>query len=149
MSKLKQDDAGQESFREQCKSGFGTATDRKNQKQFVYWAFLWAITLVAATWLLKNGHVTAPFSWLLAIIPTAFGVGGLLAYLRFLREADELVRKIELEGLAIGFGAGVLFIIGYQLLEQVGLPVISAHKIGAVMLFAWVFGQIIARRRYQ
>jgi hypothetical protein len=69
--------------------------------------------------------------------------------MRFLREADELVRKIELEGLAIGFGVGVLFLLGYQLLEQVGLPEISAHKTAAVMLFAWLFGQVIARRRYR
>ncbi len=148
MNQIEKPNSGA-SFWQQCKHSFGTEADRKNQKRFVLWMFLWAITLVAAAWLLKGEYLQAPFSWLIAGVPSVLGLIGLSAYLRFLREADELVQKIELEGLAIGFGVGVLFIIGYQLLELVGLPAIPARKIGAVMLFAWVFGQVIARSRYR
>ena len=149
MNDIKDNETGQKSFWGQHMHGYGTETDRRNQKQFTLWALLWAITLVASTWLLREEFFSAPLSWLFAIVPSLVGLGGLFAYMRFLREADELVRKIELEGLAIGFGIGVLFLMGYQLLEQVGLPAISAHITAAVMLFAWLFGQVLARRRYR
>jgi hypothetical protein len=149
MRNLEKESTDGRGFIELCKHSFGTPKDRKNQKQFMYWMVIWALTLLASSWLLKGDYLSSPFSWLIAIFPTVLGLGGLFAYIRFIRDADELIQKIELEGLAIGFGVGVLFVIGYPLLEQAGLPAISAPKTGAVMLFAWVFGQINARRRYQ
>lgn len=149
MNDINKEDLPKSGFWALCQYSFGTQRDQKNQKQFVYWAFLWAGSLLAAAWLLKGDYVSAPLSWLVAIVPTILGIVSMFVYLRFLREADELIRKIELEGLALGFGVGVLFLIGYPLLEQVGLPPISAQKTGAVMLFAWVFGHIFARMRYQ
>lgn len=149
MKEIENNDSQQESFLEQCRSGFGTKTDRKNQKHFVFLMFIWAVLFIASTWLLKGEYFDGILSYIVAILPTVVGLVGVLSYVKFLRETDELIRKIELEGLAIGFGVGVLCILGYPLLVMVGLPPISIQTAGAVMLFAWVFGQIIARRRYR
>ena len=137
-----------ESLSATCAKVFGTPLDQKNQKNFFHWTLLWAVTLLATTWMLKAEYVTAPLSWIIAVLPSMLGIGALFSYMRFLRQADEFIRKIELEGLALGFGGGVLFLMGYSALEQVGMPALG-HKSGAVMLFAWVFGQLIARRLNQ
>ncbi|MCF6262785.1 MAG: hypothetical protein L3J24_04265 [Xanthomonadales bacterium] len=149
MNDFNKEDASSGSFKDICKYNFGTQKDRQNQKLFLYWTILCAVSLLVAAFLLKGDHVSAPLSWLVAIVPSILGTICMFMFLRFLREADEMMRKIELEGLALGFGVGVLFLIGYPLLEQVGLPPISSQKTGAVMLFAWVIGHIVARTRYQ
>ncbi|HSM15358.1 MAG TPA: hypothetical protein VLA66_14925 [Thermoanaerobaculia bacterium] len=43
-----------------------------------------------------------------------------LACLRFLREADELLRKIHLEGMAYGFGVAFVLSTGAPLAERAG-----------------------------
>jgi hypothetical protein len=68
--------------------------------------------------------------------------------LRFLRQADELLQKIQLEGLAIGFAAGAFFALGYQLLEHLGAPELDVSAPVTVMMFGWAFGQLLASRRY-
>lgn len=128
---------------------FGSAKDRSNQIRYISWMMIWAVSYVAATWLLKADYFSSPFTWLLAIMPSILGVIGFITYLRYLREADEMLQKIELEGLAIGFGVGVIFSLGYLTLEHVGLPEISASTIVVVMLFAWAFGNVLAARRYR
>lgn len=149
MNNMNEQETARSSLKDLCQYNFGTQKDRQNQKLFLYWTIVCAISLLAAAWLLKGDYISVPFSWLVAIVPSILGVICMFMFLRFLREADEMMRKIELEGLALGFGVGVLFLIGYPLLEQVGLPPISSQKTGAVMLFAWVFGHIVARRRFQ
>ena len=77
---------------------FGTRTDRRNQLVVVAWLFAWAISFVAAKWTLKSGEAIPLALQLAAVaVPTILAIGGVLAFLKFLREADELVRRIELE----------------------------------------------------
>ncbi len=150
MNEMNSKKTEQQSLWSMIKCGSGTAQDRRNQYRFTAWMLAWAISLVAATWALKSEFdFSHPLDWFIAIVPTTFGIAGLFAYLRFLREADEMIRRIQLEGLAIGFGVGVLFIMGYLLLERVGAPAINSHDTVAIMMLAWVFGQLMAMRRYR
>jgi hypothetical protein len=68
---------------------------------------------------------TPPLTWLIAAVPTFLGLLLIQIYVRFLRSADELLRKTHLEGLALGFGASFLFLTGYQLFEPLGAPVLD------------------------
>lgn len=144
------DDTGRRSMWEMIKSCSGTARDRQNQYRFTAWILAWAVSFVGAAWVLKhNPQLEAPVTWLLAFGPTIFGIGALLSYLRFLRQADELLQKIQLEGLAIGFGAGAIFSMGYSLFERVGAPTLDIGDMLAVMMFGWVIGQLVSMRRYR
>ena len=128
----------------------GTAADRRNQYRFVAWLAGWAVSFVAATWLLETydelGRGTA---WSIAVVPNLFAIAALFAYLRFLREADELVRRIQLEGLAFGFGAGVIFAMAYFTLERLGVPQLTGDRVVFVMMMAWVVGQLAATWRFR
>ncbi len=127
----------------------GTAADRRNQYWFLGWMFAWAVSFVAATWALVGLEPDGAAAWLVAAGPNVFSVAALLAYLRFLRMADELLRQIQLEGLALGFGAGVLFAVGYQLLVLAGAPQAQLSDLAGVMMVAWAVGQLLATRRYR
>jgi hypothetical protein len=87
----------------------------------------------------------APFV-LIPLVPSAFA---LRAYLRFLGRMDELGRKIQLEALAIGFGAAGMLTFAYGFLENAGFPQLSYVFVFPLMIFLWGVGGIIATRRYQ
>ncbi len=136
------------SFRRACQAHM-TQADKRNARIFTVWTFVWALSFVAATFLLVDEIVArAPLTWLVALVPTALGLQTVRSYVRFLRAADELLRKVHLEGLALGFGAGVIFVMGYGLLEHIGAPALDITDPILVFFFFWALGQWLAMRRY-
>jgi len=89
--------------------------------------------------------VRVPFV-LIPLIPSAFA---LRAYLRYLGRMDELGRKIQLEALAIGFGAAGMLTFAYGFLENAGFPQLSYVFVFPLMIFLWGIGGAVATRRYQ
>ena len=128
----------------------GTAADRRNQYRLIVWCLVWAGGFVAAAWALRpDVALDSRAAWVVALVPIALSVPALLAYLRFLRMTDELLRKIQLEGLALGFGAGAILGLGYPLLERIGAPTLTSGAIVVVMMFAWALGQLLGVLRYR
>jgi hypothetical protein len=141
------DTAGTKSWRSiQC-AGM-TETDRKNQMRFVRWTLAWAIAFVLATFLLEDGRLPEAAAWLVALAPSLLGLGAIGAYFRFLRDADELLRKIQLESLALAFGAGMLFMLGYRLHERAGAPGLDMNDPLLVMCLVWAGSQMYLNSRY-
>ncbi len=116
--------------------------------QLLGWTLAWALAFVAASWTLRGDSVAGGAAWVVALVPNLLAVAVVLVYMRFLRDADELVRRIQLEGLAFGFGAGVIFAMGYQLVERAGAPQLSLADLAAGMMLAFVVGVVRANRRY-
>ena len=130
--------------------GSGTAKDYNNQRKIIRWSLAWAGALIGATWLIETFEgLTGGVSWVIALIPIATSIGALMAYLVFLRNADEMQRRMQIEGLAVGFGGGWFFAISYQVLERAGAPELSITALILVMTGAWMVGQWLAIRRYQ
>jgi uncharacterized membrane protein YjjB (DUF3815 family) len=127
----------------------GTVADRRNQYRYLAWAALWAASFATATWALSRGLVQGgTAAWATAILPLIPGLLALRAYLRFLTEADELIRKIQFESLAFGFGCGVLAGLGYPLLERAGAPE-APELMLLVMMFGWAIRQLWAMHQYR
>ena len=89
--------------------------------------------------------IRAPFV-LIPLIPSGFA---LRAYVRYLGRMDELGRRIQLEALAIGFGAAGMLTFAYGFLENAGFPQLSYVFVFPLMLFLWGIGGAIAARRYR
>ena len=150
MADLKQGDDQPSGLWKAVVACSGTEADRRNQYRFVAWLAVWGVTFLGATWLLQNNENLGPtLAWSVAILPNLFSVAALFAYLKFLREADELVRHIQMEGLAFGFGAGVIFAMAYFTLERVGVPELTGDKTIFVMMMGWVVGQLVATWKYR
>lgn len=112
------------------------------------WTLAWALAFVGASWVLRGDSVAGGAAWVVALVPNLLAVGVVLVYMRFLHNADELVRRIQLEALAFGFGVGVIFAMGYQLVERAGGPQLSLADLAAGMMLAFVVGVVRANRRY-
>ena len=89
--------------------------------------------------------IRVPFV-LIPLIPSAFA---LRAYLRYLGRMDELGRRIQLEALAIGFGAAGMLTFAYGFLENAGFPQLSYVFVFPLMMALWGIGGAIAARRYR
>ena len=82
------------------------------------------------------------------MIPIALSFPGMLACLRFIREADEFMRKVQLDGIAIGFGAGFVFCLGYPMLEHVGAPHLPIIVATVPLGFGWAIGSFSVAFRH-
>lgn len=134
------------SWWEAIKRCSGTKADRRNQYWFSAWAFAWAISFVAANWFIGEHNPAGGLLWLVASAPILFAVAALLAYMHFLHEADELLRKIQIDGLAFGFGAALIFTSAYSLFEVAGAPPADMFM---VMIAAWMIGMLVGTWRYR
>jgi hypothetical protein len=127
-----------------------TEADDRNIKAFSVWCFLWAVGFVLALSLVKNfREALGPISWALALVPIILGLPVMRAFLRYLREADEFTRKIQLEGIAMGFGAGFLFVMGYYTLQQFGAPPLPIVVAVVPMTLGWALGSLLVAARYR
>jgi drug/metabolite transporter (DMT)-like permease len=114
------------------------------------WLFIWMLAWVAANIMIKEELATSGVPAVAAVaLPALLGIVVIYAYWKFIREADELQRKIHLDALALGFGIGVIGALTMHLLAR--LDVISAQDIstiGAVMMVVYSIGVLLGTRRF-
>lgn len=136
-------------------SDAATSTDRRNGRILNVWLAIWMAVYLASTWLLKNhGEDSLPIAAGGLLATALFAIPAYRAYLRFLREADEMTRMIQVKAMAIGFAAGVLASFLDQFLERV---VALGPRLGVldffnnplmVMILAFTFASWTLQRRY-
>ena len=129
--------------------GFGLKpSDLPLQRDFLLWTLAWAVTYVAATQAIVAGWVVSgPMLWLAVALPLGVALMALRAYWMLLRHMDELMRRVQYEGTALGFAITLVVVVGYVLFERVGAPGLSANTIILTMMISWAVGQLIAVRR--
>lgn len=126
-----------------------TRRDRRAQRRIRTWSLLWALSLIAVTLAIRRWHLSSGL--ILAGIASSalLGLGTLLAYRRFLRETDELRRKIELDALALAFGVGVIGGMTYWLLTIAeAVSTASFGFVFAAMILVYPAGVLVGLRRY-
>jgi riboflavin transporter FmnP len=119
--------------------------DRQNEKRVNILAFLWALCLIGAALLVAWPGLPDWLGWALAIVPAFFGVLTMRAYLKLLREMDELLRHMQFEAMAVGFGTGL--ILGNTLVIIDGFPrSFIAPAIVAPMAIAYCIRIVLGAR---
>lgn len=127
----------------------GLARDRRNRRSVTLWSLAWSLVFVAVTFGIQI--LKWPFAAALAgALGTAIlGLGTVLAYRRYLVDADELRRKIEVEALALAFGVGVFGGLSCWLLVVSGaLGVVVFAYVFSAMVLTHVLGVYLGCRRY-
>ncbi len=133
---------------ERC--GDTTPRDWLNSKRMLWSLLAWAVSFAGLSQLIKRDLLPAgPIPWLLTAVPVIAGVLVILAYGRYLSEADELQRTIHLQALALGFGGAFFAASGYELLERLGAPKLDFSDLTLVMVFFYGLGFFLGRRRYR
>ena len=126
-----------------------TPQDLRNLRNFNILALTAMSMFVAATILIGKGFIErGALAWTLIGVALVLSLLMVRSYMHFLRHADELLRKIQLEGLALGFGAGVIFMLGWRLFERMGAPKLDIADGVLPMVVFWAVGQYLGYRRY-
>src|SRR5262249_55566524 len=98
---------------------FTTASDRKSKRRADRWMLVLAVTSVAAAATLRwRASLPTAVPWCAVGAASLLALQAGRAYFVFLRGADELLRKIQLEALAWGFGAGGAVALLYPLWQK-------------------------------
>lgn len=126
-----------------------TERDRRNSRRVNYWLLVWAVSFVAVTFGLSRDLLPGgPLTYLAIAGTSVLGLIGVLAYIRFIREADELKRKIQLEALALGFGGGFLATFTLSLIERASGAQMDLGDPFLAMVAFYVVGVVLGARRY-
>ena len=127
-----------------------TKVEQRNIRSVWFWCSVWVAGVFAAAIAHKAfPQLRSPFVWLLALVPIGLSFPLVLANVRFIREADEFMRKVQLEGIAIGFAASFVFCLGYQALEHLGAPRLSMGVAAAPLGLGWAIASFIVAYRHR
>jgi hypothetical protein len=128
-----------------------THRDKRNFKPLAICFGLWTASFIAASLFLPRGFFAPaalpPWEWPLAILPLVFGTLVAYYFQRFLRGTDELMRRIHLEALAVGFAAAFVFGMGAGLLNRLGVPQVSGLT-WAVMVIGYLVKLALSSTQY-
>ena len=127
------------------------ARDIKNANLVNLWAIAWAASLAIISFISKYEWYSATLPITMAFVfNSGIGVGMILAYKRFLKELDEMERKIQLDALASSVGVTLVVFGGYSILDKVGMaPELQASSLIVLIALTYMAGIIIGRIRYQ
>lgn len=125
-------------WREHCDEEYARPAGKRYVRAMWPILFAYSLILFFAGWMIKRGIEFMPLRALVAVLPVVPLVFLLRIGLRYLRETDELQRRIEIE--AIGIAALLVSILYFAggLLQQAKVLSLNA---GAVMI--WVFPLIM------
>lgn len=127
------------------------ARDIRNANIVNMWALAWAATLLLTSFL-------SGYEWYSSTTPTmigfvvhvGIGLAMFFAYRRFLKELDEMERKIQLDALASSVGITVIGFSAYSILEKAGfMPDLKPSYLIVLIALTYMAGIIIGRIRYQ
>jgi hypothetical protein len=103
--------------------------------------------------ILENTALAGPLRIVIAMLPVPFFVFFLLTEVRYMRNLDELQRRIQLEALAVAFPVVLLLLMTLGLLQVAGIAISqedwSYRHIWFLALLAYAVGVKTAERRYR
>lgn len=117
-------------------------------RRIMHSAVLLLVGLFLSQWLLGQ-DLAQPYQLIAAVLPAIPGV--LLAYAigSAIAQLDELQRRIQLEGIGIGFGMALVISMTYALLLEVGVPQVSWMLVPLLMLVCWMVGKLWTMWKYR
>jgi hypothetical protein len=130
-------------------AGRHSARDAKLERRTNVWLLAAALAYVGATAALRfPAVVPRALAGCAVALTLALFTLAIRSYLRFLHGADELLRRIQTEALALGFAAGAVFSLLYPLLEDLGAPDLGTHATPLVLMLGWGLGSWLGERRF-
>ena len=132
-------------------SGSWAARMLKSHIRLVSWIFAWTATMVLADKAeLYGWYSSSAISMLAIVINAGIGLGMVVTFIRFLKDLDELQRKIQFDSLALAMGIGLVGSFSYSLL--VTAKFIVDPEISDIILLitlTYVVGIIVGQVRYR
>ena len=139
-------------WRDHCDEMYSQPAGKRYIKALWPILIFYSLSLFASIWTIKHGVESVPLRTIVAITPALAIVLLMRAALRYLREIDELQRRIETESIGVASLLTSLLYFGAGLLQQA-----KVIDIGAGVAMIWVFpllcliygiAKMILTRRY-
>ena len=127
------------------------AQTKKNTKNLRLWTIAWVLSMAVATFgpmFIWEGENTMTLIGI--ILNGLLGVGMILANIRHLNGLDDLQKKIQLEGMAIALGVGIVGGLSYSLLDTTNVISQDAEISFLVILIGltYMVSVLIGQKRY-
>lgn len=117
-------------------------------RQLIFSGVLYLVTLIGVIYLLEN-DLDQSVQIIIVLVPALPGIWFLVSLGRAIASLDELQRRIQLEGIAIGFGITAMVVLTYGLLGMAEVPQVSWMYVPVVMVFGWFLGKMWTLWRYR
>lgn len=128
----------------------GTPEGRRATRYYIFWSMAWAFSHVGATWLLRSrGPHPGWIEALVIAFPLGLSLVMLGSFLQVLQRADELMRKIQVDALALGFGVMVLVAFGNSLLESAGSSTLDLDLLATLGIAGYGLGVLAGLFRHK
>jgi hypothetical protein len=127
---------------------------KSDEKGWVVFSLLviWLISYFAVRGLLESNPAMSSSTRLaLSFLPTPIFAVFLWRFIRAIRGADELERRIQLESLAVAFPLGLLLLSTLGLVQRavtLNFENWSYNHVWPMFIILYFIGVIVARRRY-
>ncbi len=135
---------------ETTETGFDTRY-LKNNIRLLCWIFAWVGTMILVDKaVLYEWYSSDLISMVGIVINAGIGLGMIVTFMRYLREVDELQRKIQLDALALSMGVGWVGGFTYSLL--VTAQFVTDNEVSDIimlMTFTYMVGIIVGQVRYR
>lgn len=125
---------------------------KKNKINLALWSMAWTLSMALATFgpmFIWEGENTLTF--ISIILNALLGVGMIYANIRHINGLDDLQKKIQLEGMGIALGVGIVGGLSYALLDITNLISQDAEISYLVILITltYLFSVLIGQKRYK
>jgi len=117
-------------------------------RQIFLAAVIFFVFLFGSQWLLNQDY-SQSYQFLIALAPAVPAAWLAISIASAISQLDELQRRIQLEGIGIGFGGSVIITLTYALLVQVGIPQISWMFVPLLMVLLWGIGKLWTMWKYR
>ena len=111
--------------------------DRRNSMAVMLWTLLWGASFTATVQILRSGHDKDILVWGLVALSAVTTIMAMVANVRFIRDADEMVQKVYVNALAFGFAAGAAFFAVSAVIKALGGPRYDTNEMFIVMCLAF------------
>jgi hypothetical protein len=111
--------------------------DRRNAATVLIWTAIWAFAITTTMRTIRAGYAEGDLAWGLVALTAVITVATLAAYVRFIRDADEMIRRVYVNALAFGFAAGVVFSAANGIASAMGGPAYGTNEMVVVMCLAY------------
>jgi hypothetical protein len=123
-----------------------------NGRRLLFAASGLAVSFVAAVILIESGDLPAPARAAAALLPAIAMAAFLWVEIAYVRQLDELHRRVQLEALAVAFPLAILLVFTVGSLERAGVQLEGFERprdLWPLVIIPYPIGLLFAWRRYR